>query len=140
MLGAFALSIVAAGAALYFGGGPVLAWVLEHPVSALSVRQIRVGGLLTAAALADRAGVPVKSDVRLREIGLGAWEGLLRAEVEERFPGELASWIRGEDVRRGGGETYVEVGERGASAVLEALDLADGLVVAVTHGGTARSR
>jgi broad specificity phosphatase PhoE len=94
---------------------------------------------VTADALASRAGLAVKSDPRLREIGLGTWEGLLREEVEERYPDEFSAWIRGEDIRRGGGETYAEVGARGAAAVLEALDAADALVIAVTHGGTARS-
>jgi probable phosphoglycerate mutase len=94
---------------------------------------------VTAEALSSRVGVAVSSDVRLREIGLGTWEGLLREEVEQRFPGEFTAWMRGEDVRRGGGETYAEVGARGAACVLEVLDKADGLVVAVTHGGTARA-
>jgi broad specificity phosphatase PhoE len=94
----------------------------------------------TSDALASRLGLPVSYDVRLREIGLGAWEGLLREEVEERFPGEFSAWMRGDDVRRGGGETYAEVGARGAACVMAALDKADGgLVVAVTHGGTARA-
>jgi glucosyl-3-phosphoglycerate phosphatase len=93
----------------------------------------------TAGALSERVGVEVRTDKRLREIGLGAWEGLLREEVEQEFPGEFAAWMRGEDVRRGGGETYAEVAARGSAAVLEALEQTDGLVVAVTHGGTARS-
>src|SRR4051794_22272581 len=94
---------------------------------------------VTAGALAGRVGLPVASDVRLREIGLGTWEGLLREEVEQRFPGEFMAWMRGDDVRRGGGETYAEVGARGAACVLEQLAKTDGLVVAVTHGGTARA-
>jgi broad specificity phosphatase PhoE len=94
---------------------------------------------ITAGALSQRIGVPVQTDVRLREIGLGAWEGLLREEAEQRFPDEFAAWIRGEDVRRGDGETYAEVSARGSACVLEALDKTDGLVVAVTHGGTARA-
>ncbi len=93
----------------------------------------------TAGALSNRVGVPVQTDKRLREIGLGAWEGLRREEVEERFPGEFAAWMRGDDVRRGGGETYAEVGVRGSQCVFEAMAATDGLVVAVTHGGTARS-
>jgi glucosyl-3-phosphoglycerate phosphatase len=93
----------------------------------------------TAAVLSARIGVDVQSDPRLREIGLGQWEGLLREEVEAQFPGEFAAWMRGEDIRRGGGETYAEVGERGVASVCEALGDTHGLVVAVTHGGTARS-
>jgi probable phosphoglycerate mutase len=46
----------------------------------------------TAAILAEPHGlVPVKRD-GLREIGHGRWEGLTRAEVAERFPGEYEAW------------------------------------------------
>jgi probable phosphoglycerate mutase len=93
----------------------------------------------TADALSKQAGVAVQHDARLREIGLGAWEGLLREDVEQRFPAEFAAWVRGEDIRRGGGETYAEVGARGSACLLEVLERSAGLVVAVTHGGTARS-
>jgi len=94
---------------------------------------------VTAEALASRVGLSVATDVRLREIGLGTWQGLLREEVEQRFPGEFMAWMRGGDVRRGGGETYAEVGARGAACVLEQFDQEDGLIIAVTHGGTARA-
>src|SRR5213078_3591214 len=76
-----------------------------------------------------------------REIYLGEWQGLSRAEARERFPEEYASWQTGEDARRGGGETYAEVGARAAACVAEWLEKlgSGGLVVAVTHGGTARA-
>ena len=53
---------------------------------------------------------------RLREIHLGQWQGLSRREARERFPEEYADWQTGQDVRRGGGETYSEVGRRAAQA------------------------
>ena len=93
---------------------------------------------------AGRIGLPVRLDPRLREIDLGAWSGLTLAEAAQRFPEEDAAWRRGEDIRRGGGETYAEVADR-AMAVLDDLIAEglptdpDGLVVFVLHGGTARS-
>ncbi len=46
----------------------------------------------TAAILArPHRLAPIPED-GLREIGHGRWEGLTRAEVEERFPGEYATW------------------------------------------------
>jgi probable phosphoglycerate mutase len=95
----------------------------------------------TAAALAAATGSEVAFDVRLREIDLGAWQGLTRAEARSRFPEEYAGWQAGEDRRRGGGETYAEVGARAAECVVDWLDrLGPGaLLVAVTHGGTARA-
>ena len=80
-------------------------------------------------------------DDRLREIYLGKWQGLTREEAAERFPDEHDAWMRGEDVRRGGGETYREVGARAGAALGEALQPVPGggLLVAVTHGGTTRA-
>jgi probable phosphoglycerate mutase len=95
----------------------------------------------TAAFVGDEAGLAPVFDARLREIHLGRWEGLTRAEARARFPAEYASWQAGVDARRGDGETYAEVGARAVACVSEWLDqLGQGsLVVAVTHGGTARA-
>jgi probable phosphoglycerate mutase len=95
----------------------------------------------TAAAVAAEAGVRVVPDARLREIDLGAWQGLTRAEARERFPDEYTAWQAGADERRGGGETYAEVGARAVECVTEWVDRlgAGALVAAVTHGGTARA-
>ena len=56
-------------------------------------------------------------------------------------PGRVRVWQAGEDARRGDGETYAEVGARSAECVTEWLErLGNGaLLVAVTHGGTARA-
>ncbi|WP_261556678.1 histidine phosphatase family protein [Frankia tisae] len=94
----------------------------------------------TAAGL----DLPWRADARLREIDLGSWSGLTGAEAAVRFPAEDRAWRRGEDVRRGGGETYLEVARR-AGAVFDEVRAEglpsepDGLVVFVLHGGTARS-
>jgi broad specificity phosphatase PhoE len=95
----------------------------------------------TATALGTVTGLPVAADPRLREMHLGGWQGLHRDEVARLFPAEYAAWTRGEDVRRGGGETYAEVGVRAGAAVRDALtDVpTGGTLVAVTHGGTARA-
>lgn len=99
----------------------------------------------TAAHLGLAASLDVKPDARLREINLGDWQGLRRAEVEERFPEEYASWLRGEDTLRGGGasgaETYAQVAARATDCVVEELTSVpdDGLLVVVVHGGTARA-
>ncbi len=95
----------------------------------------------TAAPLGERLGLTVARDPRLREVGLGRWEGLTGDEARACFPDEHASWRAGKDVRRGGGETYAEAGARAAASVAGHLAdaPADGTLVAVTHGGTARA-
>jgi probable phosphoglycerate mutase len=95
----------------------------------------------TARPLADLTGLPVATDPRLREIDVGAWQGLTFEEVSERYPAEAADWRDGGEGRRGGGETLVEVGARGVAAVGEALvSIPDGgTLVVVTHGAAGRA-
>jgi alpha-ribazole phosphatase len=94
----------------------------------------------TAEIIGARLGVPVGTDPRLREIFFGRWEGSTTAELEQRFPDEVAAW-RADDgsSRFGGGETYVEMGERVVEALQEiAARHPDEAVVVVLHGGPIR--
>jgi broad specificity phosphatase PhoE len=95
----------------------------------------------TAGPVAVQCGLDVAVDDRLAEIQLGTWQGLTRAEARSAYPEEYARWQAGEDGRRGGGETYAEVGARATACVRDWLDrLGSGsLLLAVTHGGTARA-
>ncbi|MDX6223608.1 MAG: glucosyl-3-phosphoglycerate phosphatase [Frankiales bacterium] len=100
------------------------------------------GRAVASCSYLERAtGLVAKADDRLREIHLGTWQGLTREETASRFPEEYDAWVRGDDVRRGDGETYAEVGVRAGAALGDALaHVPDGgLLVAVTHGGTARA-
>ena len=94
----------------------------------------------TAAPLAERTGRTVRTDARLRELHLGAWQGLTGEEAALRFPDEHEAWRLGRDVPRGGGETYADAGARATACLLETLPelVPGGVLVAVTHGGTAR--
>ena len=89
----------------------------------------------TAAALTDLLDVPLLREPRLREHGMGSWEGLTREEVAERFPDQYAAWISGQPVVDRGGEAPAAVGERALAALVD-LPPAD-VAVVVTHGGTA---
>lgn len=95
----------------------------------------------TAAPLAALTGQPVVIDERLREVDMGAWTGLTHTEAEAAFPEQYADWLAGVDTARGGGETFKAVAERAVAAVTEHLREvpADGVLVAFTHGGTARA-
>lgn len=95
----------------------------------------------TAEPIAALTGLPIRLDPRLRELDLGGWQGLTREEAAAAFPKEYAAWVAGRDERRGGGETYRDAGTRAAVAVLAAAaELGpSGVLVAVTHGGTARA-
>lgn len=95
----------------------------------------------TTAALASVTGLRPVPDPRLREFSLGTWEGLTSEQAREKHPDEHAVWLTGVDVRRGGGETRREAGERAVACLLEHLPSVPpgGTLVAVTHGGTARA-
>jgi probable phosphoglycerate mutase len=88
----------------------------------------------TAAALAGLLGIPLRHDPRLRELFLGTWQGLTRAEVAERHPAQYADWLAGRPVRGRGSEEPGEVAHRALAAVAD-LPAAEAAVV-VTHGGT----
>ena len=89
----------------------------------------------TAGALTSVLGAQLRVDPRLREHGLGCWEGLTRDEVAERYPEQFADWLAGRPVRDRGGEEPGDVARRALAAL---ADLPEAPVaVVVTHGGTA---
>ena len=103
--------------------------------SAVVVSSDLVRAADTAAALTALLGVPLRLDERLREHGLGSWEGLTRDEVADRHPEQYADWLAGRPVHGRGGEQNAAVVARALAALadLPAVDVA----VVVTHGGTA---
>ena len=93
----------------------------------------------TAVPVAAACGLPLRLDERLRELDLGAWQGMTSREAQAQFPQEHAAWRDGIDVPRGGGETYAQAGERALKCVLGADLPTDATLLVVTHGGTARA-
>jgi len=84
----------------------------------------------TAEILAAPHGVPVVVDPGLREIDIGSWSGLTRAEIAERFP----------DGARPDGETHEEHAARVRAAVGRiARDHLGDRILLVGHGGTIRA-
>jgi probable phosphoglycerate mutase len=93
----------------------------------------------TACAVARRLGLEVVEDRGLREIDVGSWSGLTRAEVEQRFPDGYASWLAGEIGHDG--ETREQLTARvvAAIATIAARHGPDDNVLVVTHGGVIRA-
>jgi broad specificity phosphatase PhoE len=92
----------------------------------------------TAAAIAERSGVAVTRDERLREMRFGAWEGLTWPEIVARNPGIEESYEKSPRYYvPEGGETFDEVCER-VRPVLDEItaQLApDGRALLVSHAG-----
>jgi probable phosphoglycerate mutase len=92
----------------------------------------------TARVVGDRLGLPIVQDAGLREIDVGSWSGLTRAEVQGRFPDGFARWLRGEIGHDG--ETREQLTERAADAALRIATRHPGeKVLVVTHGGVIRA-
>ncbi|MGH3641665.1 MAG: glucosyl-3-phosphoglycerate phosphatase [Mycobacterium sp.] len=101
----------------------------------------------TATTLAERAGLPVAVDTRLRETHLGDWQGLTHFEVDDVAPGARLEWRDDARWAPHGGESRVDVAERSMPVVEELVaelsewgsdeagDASDRPVVLVAHGG-----
>jgi probable phosphoglycerate mutase len=89
----------------------------------------------TAEILGRALGLAPRLDPALREVSLGAWQGLSYEEVEARFPAEWEAWRRGVDLKRGGGESYAELGDRMERAAGRIADAHPGeAALVVSHG------
>jgi probable phosphoglycerate mutase len=103
----------------------------------------------TAAIIASELGIgPVVLDPDLRERDAGEWSGLTRAEIDERYPGYLDPPPADKHTSFGGAPASTtprrppgwEPDDRLLERALRALrriarEVADGVVLVVTHGG-----
>lgn len=146
----------AAGILQGHGGPGLTAWGREqaaatarmlarhHPGLAAIARSDLPRVVETAAPTEEQVPVAVQVDERLREIDVGSWSGLTRAQAAAADPERYAAWAGGKDIAPGGGETFAELRAR----VVEALgEVVAGVrsrteerptVVVFTHGGPIR--
>ncbi len=88
----------------------------------------------TAEEVAAVTGIPVLTDDGLRETDFGAWEGLTFAEVRERWPAEVTTWLADPSVAPPGGESFAQVSERVTAALHRVLaERAGQTVLIVSH-------
>ncbi|GIH69369.1 bifunctional RNase H/acid phosphatase [Sphaerimonospora thailandensis] len=66
----------------------------------------------TAEAVAVRTGLTVEVDEDLRETDFGVWEGHTFAEVQQRWPDQLAAWLADPDVAPPDGESFAAAARR----------------------------
>ena len=112
---------------------------VARALSGVPVSAIYASPLDRARASAELIAAPHQLQVRVapafREMAFGAWEGLTRAEVAVRHPGEFETWTAAPHrVQPPGGERLDAVAARvgeGLAALCEAH--AGGTVVLVSH-------
>ncbi len=93
----------------------------------------------TAAAVAEPRGLSVETLPELREVDVGSWSGLTRAEAEERFPDGFRRW-RDWGIGWDDGETYEAMGARVVTAIRAlARRHPGGRILVVSHGGSLRA-
>ena len=94
----------------------------------------------TAEPFLVATGREVRIDARLREIDVGTWAGRTFGDVAHHEPDVVEAVARGEDLRRGGGETFAETRLRVSAALddLAAAHQPGAVVVVFSHGGPIR--
>jgi 2,3-bisphosphoglycerate-dependent phosphoglycerate mutase len=93
----------------------------------------------TARAVASRRDLAVVERRDLREVDVGSWSGLTRAEAEQRFPDGYRRWLGGSEGWEDG-ETYEQLRERVVEAVVAISEQHSGeRVLVVAHGGSIRA-
>ena len=95
----------------------------------------------TAEILARALHLEVALDPDLREIDVGDWTGMTRAEIEARWPGELADWSEGRSESTMGGESRTHLTDRARAALARAAaSAAPGeTLLLVSHGALIRN-
>lgn len=124
--------------------GEQQAQALSARLASVPLRAIVTSDLLRARATAERiaAGrdLAVRADADLREVSLGAWEGLSPAEAEARDPDAFARW-QADPIHCAPpeGETLLDFDARVARALARWTSLpgmaAEETLLWVTHGG-----
>src|SRR5690625_2198747 len=92
----------------------------------------------TADAYARLVGASVLEDERLREVDLGSWSGRLLTEMAVESPEVVAAFAAGQDPRRGGGETFVELRARVVACLEDIAQQDVETALVFSHGGSIR--
>lgn len=91
----------------------------------------------TARPISQAVGLEARFDTRIREIDAGDLQGLLRPEIEARFPSFFSAVNRDPwTTKRPGGESMADVAARMRDFL---VSLPEGRMLVVTHGGVVRA-
>ncbi len=109
--------------------------LLGKPIEALFASPLR-RAQETAEIIAARLGLKVHLDPRLKEIHVGIFQDQLRTDLERSHPEILREWISGRpDFAIPGGESRMQLAQRGRAAFEAIFRSGFEQVVVVAHGG-----
>ncbi|MDZ7616510.1 MAG: histidine phosphatase family protein [Patescibacteria group bacterium] len=113
----------------------VAAALADMPIDALYASPLR-RALETAQPIADRIGLPIVTDPRLKEINAGVFQNRRRSELPELHPEEYQCWLSGDpDFTIPQGESRRALMARGNDALHAIRDAGPAHAVVVSHGG-----
>jgi phosphoserine phosphatase len=93
----------------------------------------------TAEIVARTKRLEVETSTALREVDVGSWAGLTRAEAEQRYPEGYRRWLAGLE-GWDDGETYDQMSVRVLEAIQEIAGVHPGeRVLVLAHGGSIRA-
>lgn len=94
----------------------------------------------SAKVIARPHGIMVQKTELLREVNLGAWQGLSLREIQDRFPSEYAAYRADAVANRPPGAERIESVVARVSAFLETVTMgwSEDTIAVVAHGGTIR--
>jgi broad specificity phosphatase PhoE/ribonuclease HI len=88
----------------------------------------------SAEIVAERLEVELVEEPGFAEMEFGVWDGMTFAEVDQRWPEDLAAWIASVDRAPEGGESFEQVQERVLAGLARVLtSYAGKTVVVVSH-------
>ncbi len=103
------------------GGRPVE--IVHSPLARTAATAQAIADAIARVAGADAAGIPVRPERGILELGQGDWEGVTQDEIARRWPAEISAWRHTpwESVAPGG-ETLAEVQARVRPALGRVLE------------------
>ncbi|MFK7898842.1 MAG: histidine phosphatase family protein [Myxococcota bacterium] len=95
----------------------------------------------TAEFVAAALDLRISTDQRLRELDVGAWSGMPRADIHARDERDLLAFEAGDPaIRAGGGESRIQIRQRAHAFVEARAEDSDGQrLIVVTHLGVIRA-
>lgn len=110
----------------------------EMPFDAAYSSDLRRVTRTADLALSESNGLTLQTDVRLRELDFGTWEGLTWDDIREQHPEDFALWVDDREQNPHGGERISEVVAR-VRVFIDELRAEHGKgeqVLIFAHGGT----